>query len=83
VRRSSGRVRVVAALIDAETGNHIWAERYDRALEDVFAAQDEITMAVVAAIAGVAVQFSSRWLRCRDIRSECVQPRSRATQRDR
>ena len=50
VRRSGSRVRVVAQLIDAETGKHIWAERYDRALEDVFAVQDEITMAVVAAI---------------------------------
>ena len=38
------------ALIDAEAGNHIWAERYDRALEDVFAVQDEITTAVVTAI---------------------------------
>ena len=47
VRRSGGRVRVTAQLIDAETGNHIWAERYDRALEDVFAVQDEITTAVV------------------------------------
>jgi adenylate cyclase len=50
VRRSSDRVRVAAQLIDAETGNHIWAERYDRALEDVFAVQDEITTAVVTAI---------------------------------
>jgi adenylate cyclase len=50
VRRSGGRVRVVAQLIDAETGNHIWAERFDRALEDVFAVQDEITTAVVTAI---------------------------------
>jgi adenylate cyclase len=50
VRRSGGRVRVVAQLIDAETGNHLWAERYDRALEDVFAVQDEITTAVVTAI---------------------------------
>jgi adenylate cyclase len=50
VRRSGLRVRVVAQLIDAETGSHIWAERYDRALEDVFAVQDEITAAVVAAI---------------------------------
>jgi adenylate cyclase len=50
VRRSAGRVRVSAQLIDAETGNHIWAERYDRALEDVFAVQDEITAAVVMAI---------------------------------
>ena len=43
VRRSGSRIRVTAQLIDAETGNHIWAERYDRALEDVFAVQDEIT----------------------------------------
>jgi adenylate cyclase len=50
VRRSGGRVRVVAQLIDAQTGNNIWAERYDRALEDVFAVQDEITIAIVAAI---------------------------------
>ncbi|HME27124.1 MAG TPA: adenylate/guanylate cyclase domain-containing protein [Acetobacteraceae bacterium] len=50
VRRSGGRVRVVAQLIDAETGNHMWAERYDRALEDVFAVQDEITSAIVTAI---------------------------------
>jgi TolB-like protein len=50
VRRSNSRVRATAQLIDAETGNHIWADRYDRALEDVFAVQDEITKAVVAAI---------------------------------
>ena len=50
VRRSGGRIRVVAQLIDAGTGNHIWAERYDRALEDVFVVQDEITAAVVTAI---------------------------------
>jgi adenylate cyclase len=50
VRRSGQRVRVVAQLIDAVTGNHIWAERYDRALEDVFAVQDEITASVVTAI---------------------------------
>jgi adenylate cyclase len=50
VRRSGGRVRVASQLIDAETGNHVWAERYDRAVEDVFAVQDEITTAVVTAI---------------------------------
>jgi adenylate cyclase len=50
VRRSGGRIRVTAQLIDAETANHIWAERYDRALEDVFAIQDEITVAVTTAI---------------------------------
>ena len=50
VRRSGNRVRVIAQLIDAETGNHIWAERYDRELTDVFAIQDEITAAVTTAI---------------------------------
>jgi TolB-like protein/DNA-binding response OmpR family regulator len=50
VRRISNRVRVNAKLIDAEVGAHIWAERYDRALEDVFAVQDEIVSAVTAAI---------------------------------
>jgi adenylate cyclase len=50
VRRGGERVRVNAQLIDAEAGNHIWAERYDRALEDVFAVQDEITNAVAYAI---------------------------------
>ena len=50
VRRSGSRIRVAAQLIDAETSNHIWAERYDRALEDVFAVQDEITVAVTTAI---------------------------------
>ena len=64
VRRSGGRVRVVVQLIDAETGNHIWAERYDRALEDVFAVQDEITTAVVTAILpAVAVAELRRVLR--------------------
>ena len=50
VRRSGAQVRVGARLVDAETGNHIWAERYDREHPDIFAIQDEITAAVVAAI---------------------------------
>ena len=50
VRRAAGRIRVNAQLIDAETGSHIWAERYDRALEDVFAVQDAITEALTTAI---------------------------------
>ena len=50
VRRGGERVRVNAQLIDAETGNHIWADRYDRDLIDVFAVQDEITLAVIRAI---------------------------------
>jgi tetratricopeptide (TPR) repeat protein len=50
VRRSGDRVRITAQLNDTATGSHIWAERYDRSLADVFAAQDEITEAIVAAI---------------------------------
>ena len=50
VRRSDGRIRVTAQLIDAETGSHIWAERYDRKDAEMFAIQDEITTAVVTAI---------------------------------
>jgi TolB-like protein/cytochrome c-type biogenesis protein CcmH/NrfG len=50
VRRGNDRVRITAQLNDVTTGSHIWAERYDRELTDVFAVQDEITEAVVAAI---------------------------------
>jgi tetratricopeptide (TPR) repeat protein len=50
VRRSGDRVRISAQLNDVATGSHIWGERYDRGLADVFAVQDEITEAIVAAI---------------------------------
>ena len=50
VRKAGGRVRITAQLNDAVTGSHIWAEHYDRELGDVFAIQDEITNAIVAAI---------------------------------
>jgi TolB-like protein len=50
VRKVSNRVRVTAQLIEAETGGHVWADRYDRTLDDIFAIQDELTMSVVAAI---------------------------------
>ncbi|HEY2108221.1 MAG TPA: adenylate/guanylate cyclase domain-containing protein, partial [Candidatus Binataceae bacterium] len=50
VRRDGNRVRISAQLIDAEMGGHIWAERFDRAVKDVFAVQDEITTAVITAI---------------------------------
>ena len=51
LRKSGNRIRVTAQLVDAETGNHVWAERYDRDLLDIFAVQDEITGAVTIAIA--------------------------------
>jgi len=50
VRKGGNRVRITAQLIDAATGNHIWADRYDADLTDVFALQDEITTKVVSAI---------------------------------
>ena len=50
VRKVGGRVRITCQLIEAATAAHLWAERYDRPLDDVFALQDEITLAVVAAI---------------------------------
>jgi TolB-like protein/Flp pilus assembly protein TadD len=50
VRKGGDRVRITAQLNDVTTGSHIWAERYDRELADVFAVQDEITEAIVAAI---------------------------------
>jgi adenylate cyclase len=49
-RRAGERVRVTAQLVDAETGRHLWAERYDRELADLFAVQDEIVACVVGAI---------------------------------
>jgi adenylate cyclase len=50
VRKAEGRVRINAQLIDALAGHHLWAERYDRDLKDIFALQDEITMKVINAL---------------------------------
>src|SRR5262245_52672998 len=50
VRKASGRVRITGQLIDAVTGAHIWADRFERDLTDVFALQDEVTIAVVSAV---------------------------------
>ncbi len=50
VRRANDRVRITAQLLEAETGAHLWADRYDRSLDDIFAVQDEVTRAIVAAI---------------------------------
>jgi TolB-like protein len=50
VRKGGDRIRITVQLNDVSTGSHIWAERYDRSLADVFAVQDEITEAIVAAI---------------------------------
>jgi adenylate cyclase len=52
VRRAGNRVRVTVQLIDAESDHHVWAERFDRDLQDIFALQDEITSAIVATLPG-------------------------------
>jgi adenylate cyclase len=50
VRKAGGRVRITAQLIDGATNHHIWAERYDRTLDDIFALQDEISKSIVDAL---------------------------------
>jgi adenylate cyclase len=50
VRKGGDQLRVSAQVVEAATGNHLWAERYDRKLADIFSVQDEITERVVAAI---------------------------------
>ena len=50
LRKAGNRVRLTAQLIEAASGRHVWAERYDRALDDIFAVQDEITLSVVGYI---------------------------------
>lgn len=59
VRKAGGRVRVTVQLIDGADDRHVWAERYDRDLEDIFAIQDEITAAIVATLPG-RVEADSR-----------------------
>ena len=51
VRKAGNRVRITGQLVDAATGNHIWADRYDSTLEDIFDLQDRVTMSVIGAIA--------------------------------
>ncbi|GMQ76696.1 MAG: adenylate/guanylate cyclase domain-containing protein [Gammaproteobacteria bacterium] len=51
VRKAANRVRITAQLIEGATGGHVWAERYDRELHDIFAVQDEVTRDIVAALA--------------------------------
>jgi TolB-like protein/Tfp pilus assembly protein PilF len=50
VRKAGDKVRVTAQLVDAQSGNHVWAERYDRELKDIFALQDEITKEIITAL---------------------------------
>ncbi len=52
VRRSANRIRISAQLIDAQTGSHVWADRFDRDMEDIFAVQDEIAAVIVNTLLG-------------------------------
>jgi adenylate cyclase len=72
VRKAGNRVRVTAQLIDGGSGNHVWAQRYDRNLEDIFAVQDEITATIVGAIEpelGKAERERARAKRPNDLRA--------------
>jgi adenylate cyclase len=55
VRKSGNQVRITAQLIDGMTGNHLWAERYDRELKEIFAIQDEVTIKIMASVTGRTV----------------------------
>jgi len=50
LRKTADRIRITAQLIEAETGAHLWADRYDRSFNDIFAVQDEITLSVIGAV---------------------------------
>ncbi len=60
VRKAGNRVRIAAQLIDGATGGHLWAERYDRDLTDIFAVQDEVTREIVSALAVKLTQGERR-----------------------
>ena len=63
VRKAGGRVRITAQLVDAGTGHHLWAERFDRDLADIFAVQDEVTGRIVATLAGKLAESERRRVR--------------------
>lgn len=66
VRKAGNRLRINAQLIDAATGNHVWAERYDREIADIFDIQDEITQAITGAVAPEFVSAELRKSRQKD-----------------
>jgi len=63
VRKAGGRVRITAQLIDAATDHHLWAERFDRDLADIFEVQDEVTSRIVATLAGKLAESERRRVR--------------------
>jgi len=69
VRKAGERVRITAQLVDANTGGHLWAERYDRSLENIFALQDEVTQKIVSVLAVKLTEDEQRRRTCR-----CTEP---------
>jgi adenylate cyclase len=69
VRKVGSRVRITAQLIDAPTSHHVWAERYDRDLKDIFAVQDEITENIVTSMGPEFLSAEMRRAQRRDVRS--------------
>jgi TolB-like protein/cytochrome c-type biogenesis protein CcmH/NrfG len=69
VRKAGQRVRITAQLIDAYTGHHVWAERYDRELEDIFAVQDEITQSIVTSVGPEFLSAEMQRAQRKDLRS--------------
>src|SRR5262249_52504329 len=65
IRKSGNRVRITAQLIAAESGGHLWAERFDRDLTDIFATQDEVVEKIVRALAVTLTQGEEKRLRRR------------------
>lgn len=65
VRKAGGRIRVTVQLIDAQSASHVWAERYDRELTDVFAIQDEISRSIAVRVAGVSQTVLAQRIRAR------------------
>jgi adenylate cyclase len=67
VRRAGNRVRITAQLIEGETGHHLWADRYDRDMSDVFAVQDEIAQNITGAIAPGIISSEIRYAQQKDV----------------
>ncbi len=69
VRKAGEKVRITAQLIDALTGYHVWAERYDRDLEDIFAVQDEITHNIVRSVGSEFLSAEMKRAQRKDVRN--------------
>jgi TolB-like protein len=81
LRKSGARIRVTAQLVDAATANHVWAERYDRELADIFVVQDEITERVVGAIEPEL--YAAEHFRCQRKPPDSLEPSPNTRRRSR